>query len=188
MAEVASTCNEALLIHHLIRTAEGPKQKAYLINYFLEQFRTTLFRQTMFAEFEKITHGMQEQGEALTADRLCGIYHGLNREYFGENICVDREIGLEWARIPHFYTPFYVYQYATGFSAAIALSKRILEEGETAVEQYKNFLKGGSSAYPLDLLRMAGVDMEQREPVEDALKVFTQYLDEMERLAGNDEI
>ena len=124
----------------------------------------------------------------MTADRLCGIYHGLNREYFGENICVDREIGLEWARIPHFYTPFYVYQYATGFSAAIALSKRILEEGETAVEQYKNFLKGGSSAYPLDLLRMAGVDMEQREPVEDALKVFTQYLDEMERLAGNDEI
>ncbi len=188
VAEVASTCNEALLIHHLIRTAEGPKQKAYLINYFLEQFRTTLFRQTMFAEFEKITHGMQEQGEALTADRLCGIYHGLNREYFGENIYVDREIGLEWARIPHFYTPFYVYQYATGFSAAIALSKRILEEGETAVEQYKNFLKGGSSAYPLDLLRMAGVDMEQREPVEDALKVFTQYLDEMERLAGNDEI
>ena len=188
VAEVASTCNEALLIHHLIRTAEGPKQKAYLINYFLEQFRTTLFRQTMFAEFEKITHGMQERGEALTADRLCGIYHGLNREYFGENICIDQEIGLEWARIPHFYTPFYVYQYATGFSAAIALSRRILEEGAPAAEEYRDFLKGGSSGYPLDLLRMAGVDMEQKGPVEDALGVFTQYLDEMERLAGNDEI
>ncbi len=188
VAEVASTCNEALLIHHLIRTTEEPKQRAYLVNYFLEQFRTTLFRQTMFAEFEKITHGLQEQGETLTADRLCEIYYGLNREYFGENICVDREIALEWARIPHFYTPFYVYQYATGFSAAIALSKKILEEGEPAVEEYKSFLKGGSSHYPLELLRMAGVDMEQKKPVEDALHVFTEYLEEMERLAGNDEI
>ncbi len=188
VAEVASTCNEALLIHHLIESTEETGQKAYLINYFLEQFRTTLFRQTMFAEFEKITHGLQEQGETLTADRLCEIYYGLNREYFGKNICVDREIELEWARIPHFYTPFYVYQYATGFSAAIALSKRILEEGKAAVEEYKSFLKGGSSRYPLDLLRMAGVDMEQKRPVEDALRVFTQYLDEMERLAGNDKV
>ncbi len=188
VAEVTSTCNEALLIHHLIRTTEDPGQKAYLINYFLEQFRTTLFRQTMFAEFEKITHGMEERGETLTADRLCEIYYGLNREYFGKNICVDQEIELEWARIPHFYTPFYVYQYATGFSAAIALSKRILEEGESAVEEYKSFLKGGSSRYPLDLLRMAGVDMEQKKPVEDALHVFTQYLDEMERLADNDKV
>ena len=188
VAEVASTCNEALLIHHLIETTEEPGQKAYLINYFLEQFRTTLFRQTMFAEFEKITHGMEERGETLTADRLCGIYYGLNQEYFGKNMCVDKEIELEWARIPHFYTPFYVYQYATGFSAAIALSKRILEEGEPAVEEYKGFLKGGSSRYPLDLLRMAGVDMEQKRPVEDALCVFKQYLDEMERLAGNDKV
>ena len=188
VAEVASTCNEALLIHHLIETTEEPGQKAYLINYFLEQFRTTLFRQTMFAEFEKITHGMEERGETLTADRLCGIYYGLNQEYFGKNMCVDKEIELEWARIPHFYTPFYVYQYATGFSAAIALSKRILEEGEPAVEEYKSFLKGGSSRYPLDLLRMAGVDMEQKRPVEDALCVFKQYLDEMERLAGNDKV
>lgn len=188
VAEVASTCNEALLIHYLIETTEDKKQKAYLINYFLEQFRTTLFRQTMFAEFEKITHGLQEKGETLTADRLCEIYYGLNREYFGENICVDKEIEMEWARIPHFYTPFYVYQYATGFSAAIALSKRILEQGEPAVEDYKRFLKGGSSMYPLDLLRMAGVDMEQKKPVEDALNVFGQYLDEMERLAGNDKI
>ena len=186
VAEVASTCNEALLIHHLIKTTEDKKQKAYLINYFLEQFRTTLYRQTMFAEFEKITHGLQEKGETLTADKLCEIYYGLNREYFGENICVDKEIEMEWARIPHFYTPFYVYQYATGFSAAIALSGRILKEGEAAVEDYKRFLKGGSSMYPLDLLRMAGVDMEQKGPVEDALRVFAQYLDEMERLTGHD--
>lgn len=188
VAEVASTCNEALLIHHLIETTEEAGQKAYLVNYFLEQFRTTLFRQTMFAEFEKVTHGLAEQGETLTADRLCEIYYGLNQEYFGKNICVDREIELEWARIPHFYTPFYVYQYATGFSAAIALSKRILEEGESAVKEYQSFLKGGSSRYPLDLLRMAGVDMEQKKPVEDALHVFTQYLDEMERLADNDKV
>ncbi len=188
VAEVASTCNEALLIRHLIGKAEDPGRKAYLINYFLEQFRTTLFRQTMFAEFEKITHGMAERGETLTADRLCEIYYGLNREYFGETICVDREIELEWARIPHFYTPFYVYQYATGFSAAVALSERILKEGDCAVAQYRNFLKGGSSGYPLDLLRTAGVDMEQKAPIENALRIFTQYLDEMERLAGNDEI
>lgn len=183
VAEVASTCNEALLIHHLIGTSTDKKQKAYLINYFLEQFRTTLYRQTMFAEFEKITHGLQEEGETLTADRLCEIYYGLNQEYFGKDICIDKEIGMEWARIPHFYTPFYVYQYATGFSAAIALSKRILEEGAPAVEDYKKFLRGGSSMYPLDLLRMAGVDMEQKKPVEDALRVFEQYLDEMEGLA-----
>ena len=183
VAEVASTCNEALLIHHLLKKAKDPKTKAYLINYFLEQFRTTLYRQTMFAEFEKITHGLQEAGEALTAERLCSIYYDLNKAYFGENICIDRQIEMEWARIPHFYTPFYVYQYATGFSAAIALSGKILREGEAAVEQYKKFLKGGSSMYPLELLRLAGVDMEQKKPVEDALQVFSEYLDEMERLA-----
>lgn len=188
VAEVASTCNEALLIHHLLEETKEPKERAYLINYFLEQFRTTLFRQTMFAEFEKITHGMQERGETLTADRLCEVYYNLNREYFGKNICIDKEIELEWARIPHFYTPFYVYQYATGFSAAIALSKKILEEGACAVEDYKRFLRGGSSMYPLELLRVAGVDMEQKKPVEDALQVFVQYLDEMERLMGHDEI
>ena len=183
VAEVASTCNEALLIQHLLKKAKDPKTKAYLINYFLEQFRTTLYRQTMFAEFEKITHGLQEAGEALTAERLCSIYYDLNKAYFGENICIDRQIEMEWARIPHFYTPFYVYQYATGFSAAIALSGKILREGEAAVEQYKKFLKGGSSMYPLELLRLAGVDMEQKKPVEDALQVFSEYLDEMERLA-----
>ena len=191
VAEVASTCNEALLIHYLMeqsKKAGDQKKTMYLINYFLEQFRTTLFRQTMFAEFEKITHGLQEQGETLTADRLCEIYYDLNKLYFGEEICVDQEIAMEWARIPHFYTPFYVYQYATGFSAAIALSKRILEQGAPAVEQYKKFLKGGSSMYPLELLKMAGVDMEQKAPVQDALAVFAQYLDEMERLADHDTV
>ena len=183
VAEVASTCNEALLIHHLLKKAKDPKTKAYLINYFLEQFRTTLYRQTMFAEFEKSTHGLQEAGEALTAERLCSIYYDLNKAYFGEDICIDRQIEMEWARIPHFYTPFYVYQYATGFSAAIALSGKILREREAAVEQYKKFLKGGSSMYPLELLRLAGVDMEQKKPVEDALQVFSEYLNEMERLA-----
>ena len=191
VAEVASTCNEALLIHYLMeqsKKAGDQKKTMYLINYFLGQFRTTLFRQTMFAEFEKITHGLQEQGETLTADRLCEIYYDLNKLYFGEEICVDQEIAMEWARIPHFYTPFYVYQYATGFSAAIALSKRILEQGAPAVEQYKKFLKGGSSMYPLELLKMAGVDMEQKAPVQDALAVFAQYLDEMERLADHDTV
>ncbi|MCD8097405.1 MAG: oligoendopeptidase F [Lachnospiraceae bacterium] len=184
VAEVASTCNEALLIRHLIDHAEDSSRKAYLINYLLEQFRTTLYRQTMFAEFEKITHGLEEQGETLSADRLCEIYYDLNCQYFGEETTVDREIGMEWARIPHFYTPFYVYQYATGFSAAMALSARILREGETAVMDYKRFLKGGSSQYPLDLLHMAGVDMERKEPVEEALEVFKYYLDEMEELTG----
>ena len=191
VAEVASTCNEALLIHYLMeqsKKAGDQKKTMYLINYFLEQFRSTLFRQTMFAEFEKITHGLQEQGETLTADRLCEIYYDLNKLYFGEEICVDQEIAMEWARIPHFYTPFYVYQYATGFSAAIALSKQILEQGAPAVEQYKKFLKGGSSMYPLELLKMAGVDMEQKAPVQDALAVFAQYLDEMERLADHDTV
>ena len=191
VAEVASTCNEALLIHYLMeqsKKAGDRKKTMYLMNYFLEQFRTTLFRQTMFAEFEKITHGLQEQGETLTADRLCEIYYDLNKLYFGEEICVDQEIAMEWARIPHFYTPFYVYQYATGFSAAIALSKQILEQGAPAVEQYKKFLKGGSSMYPLELLKMAGVNMEQKAPVQDALAVFAQYLDEMERLADHDTV
>lgn len=191
VAEVASTCNEALLIHHLIeksRRAGDQKQTMYLINYFLEQFRTTLFRQTMFAEFEKITHELQEQGEALTAERLCQIYEDLNRLYFGSSMCVDQEIAMEWARIPHFYTPFYVYQYATGFSAAITLSRQILEEGEAAVERYLRFLKSGSSQNPLELLRMAGADMEQKEPVQDALAVFAQYLEEMEGLAEHDTV
>lgn len=184
VAEVASTCNESLLINHLIENTEDKKVKAYLINYFLEQFRGTLYRQTMFAEFEKITHKMVEEGAILTFESLGEVYKDLNRFYFGEDITIDEEISLEWARIPHFYTPFYVYQYATGFSAAIALSNKIRKEGNKAVEDYKKFLKGGSSMYPIDLLKMAGVDMTSSSPIDEALKVFEKYLDEMENLIG----
>ena len=183
VAEVASTCNEALLIRHLLKNSKDKQEKAYLLNYFLESFRGTLFRQTMFAEFEQKAHEMAAAGESMTSQSLCNIYKKLNEDYFGPDTVIDPEIQYEWERIPHFYTPFYVYQYATGFSAAIALSGKILREGEAAVEQYKKFLKGGSSMYPLELLRLAGVDMEQKKPVEDALQVFSEYLDEMERLA-----
>ena len=141
-----------------------------------------LFRQTMFAEFEEMAHQMAEKGEVLNAERLKEIYHRLNQEYFGDAVVIDSEIDMEWARIPHFYTDFYVYQYATGFSAAIALSKRILELGETAVEDYKKFLKGGCSADPIDLLLAAGVDMTSAEPIEAAMQVFQNLLDEFEEL------
>lgn len=182
VAEVASTCNEALLMQHLLKTTTEKQKRAYLINYQLEQFRTTLYRQTMFAEFEKITHGMVADGEPLTAESLSKIYHDLNAQYFGEDVVIDQEIDMEWARIPHFYNPFYVYQYATGYSAAIALSKRILTNGEPAVEDYVNFLKGGSSKDPIDLLKGAGVDMTKKEPVQQALSVFEELLNEMEEL------
>ena len=182
VAEVASTCNEALLMQHLLNTTTDKQKRAYLINYQLEQFRTTLYRQTMFAEFEKITHQMVGEGEPLTAEALSKIYHDLNAKYFGAEVVIDQEIDMEWARIPHFYTPFYVYQYATGYSAAIALSKRILSGGEAAVEDYVNFLKGGSSKDPIDLLKGAGVDMTQKEPVQQALSVFEELLNEMETL------
>ena len=142
----------------------------------------TLYRQTMFAEFEKIVHEQVQNGESLTADGLCETYYKLNQQYFGDGIVHDSQIAMEWSRIPHFYTPFYVYQYATGFSAAIALAGRILKEGTPAVEDYKKFLKGGSSAYPIELLRMAGVDMESAKPVREALRVFGDYLDELETL------
>ena len=182
VAEVASTCNESLLIHHLLGHTDSKEEKAYLLNHFLEQFRTTLFRQTMFAEFEKITHEMVDSGKTLNQEMLCDIYFELNRKYFGDKIVIDKEIEMEWARIPHFYTAFYVYQYATGFSAAIALSKRILELGEPAVEDYKKFLKGGCSDYPIELLKTAGVDMGSREPVKAAMKVFEELLEELEKL------
>lgn len=181
VAEVASTVNESLLIHYLIANAENAREKAYLINHFLEQFRGTLFRQTMFAEFEKITHEMVENSEALTADSLCEIYYNLNKQYFGENIYVDNEISMEWARIPHFYTAFYVYQYATGFSAAIAISKAIIAGDNEVKEGYFKFLKSGSSMYPIDLLKLCKVDMTTTKPVEDALKVFEGLLDEFEK-------
>lgn len=180
VAEVASTVNEALLMEELLKTTEDKVFKTYLLNYFMEQFRGTLFRQTMFAEFELIAHETVEKGEALTFDSLCDIYMDLNKKYFGEEIEYDKEIAWEWARIPHFYTAFYVYQYATGYSAAIALSRNILNNN--GAEQYLKFLKGGSSKYSIDLLKGAGVDMATPEPVENALKVFEGLLEEMEKI------
>lgn len=179
VAEVASTCNEALLIHHLLEDASSEGERLYLVNYFLEQFRTTLYRQTMFAEFEKITHQRAAEGQPLTADVLCEIYADLNRKYFGAGVVMDQQIRYEWERIPHFYTPFYVYQYATGFSAAIAISSKILRGEPGMVEKYKRFLSGGSSMDPIDLLKICGVDMTTPQPVEEALQVFAKYLEEM---------
>ena len=178
VAEVASTCNEALLIRYLLDQSKDEKEKAYLLNYFLEQFRATLFRQTMFAEFEKIAHAKSEAGEPLTAEVLCDIYYELNKQYFGNDIVVDKEIALEWARIPHFYTPFYVYQYSTGFSAAIAICSKILRGEPGIVEKYKKFLSSGSSLDCIDLLKICDVDMTTKEPVEEALKVFEDTLEE----------
>ena len=188
VAEVASTCNEALLMQYLLRETEDKKERAVLLNYFLEQFRTTLYRQTMFAEFERDIYEMSERGETLTADVLSARYRELNREYYGPEICVDHEIDIEWARIPHFYYNFYVYQYATGFSAAIALSQKILREGKPAVEAYLNFLKGGCSADPITLLQMAGVDMTTKTPVAQALDYFGELLEEFDQLMTDREV
>lgn len=182
VAEVASTCNENLLNDYLLKTIDDDKKRLYLLNHYLEGFRGTVFRQTMFAEFEHLIHMKAQEGEALTAELLTKEYYALNKKYFGDNIHIDEEIGLEWARIPHFYYNYYVYQYATGFSAATALSKQILEEGQPAVERYIEFLKAGSSDYPIEVLKKAGVDMTKTEPIEDALKVFEEKLTEMEEL------
>lgn len=185
VAEVASTCNEVLLLMHLYKkTFEtgDTKQRAYIINYFLEQIRTTLYRQTMFAEFELKINEMSERGEVLTADALCGLYRDLNKLYFGEDIVLDDEIAMEWARIPHFYYNYYVFQYATGISAAVALANRILTEGKPAVDDYLKFLSGGCSKDPIELLKIAGVDMTSPKPVSDALKMFGDMLKEMEKL------
>lgn len=182
VAEVASTCNEALLMQHLLKTTEDKKRRAYLINYFLEQFRTTLYRQTMFAEFELEINRRNERGESLTAESLNALYHELNHQYFGDDIVIDKEIDLEWARIPHFYYDYYVYQYATGYSAAIALSRRILKEGAPAVKDYIHFLSGGCSTDPISLLRGAGVDMASTAPIHDALQLFDELITEMEQL------
>jgi len=185
VAEVASTFNEALLTAYLLKQTDDPKLKMYLINHQLESFRTTLYRQTMFAEFEHIAHQRSEKGEALTADLLDEIYYDLNKQYYGtEGMVIDEAIKLEWARIPHFYTAFYVYQYATGISAAVALSQQVLTEGKPAVDRYLAFLKSGSSDYSTNLLAKAGVDMTSPEPVQHALSVFTSLLGEMEQLAG----
>ncbi len=182
VAEVASTCNEALLIRYLLENSKDDKEKAYLLNYFLEQFRGTVFRQTMFAEFEKIAHAKSEAGEPLTAEVLCELYYDLNKQYFGDGIVVDEEIALEWSRIPHFYTPFYVYQYATGFSAAIAISSKILNGEPGIVEKYKKFLSSGSSLDCIDLLKICDVDMTTKEPVEEALKVFESTLKDFTKI------
>ncbi len=182
VAEVASTVNESLLIRYLLSVTPDRRERAYLLNHYLEEFRGTLFRQTMFAEFEKITHSMIESGEALTAQEFCRIYRELNEKYFGSEVVIDDEIALEWARIPHFYSSFYVYKYATGISAAVSLSQQILKEGEPAVSRYTEFLKSGGSDYPLELLKKAGVDLTRPEPVEDAMKTFESILDELERL------
>lgn len=182
VAEVASTCNEALLMEYLLNKTTDKLERANLINYFLEQFRGTLFRQTMFAEFEMLTHAMAEEGKTLTAEALSKLYYDLNVKYFGDDIVVDKEIEIEWARIPHFYYNFYVYQYATGYSAAMALSRKILDEGEPAVKNYIKFLSSGSSASPIDLLKIAGVDMTTPEPINSALSVFGKLIDELDNL------
>lgn len=182
VAEVASTCNESLLMQHLLKKTNDKKTRAYLINYFLEQFRTTLYRQTMFAEFEMKINEASGRGESLTAEFLNRVYRDLNVFYYGDAVTVDEKIALEWARIPHFYYNFYVFQYATGFSAAMALSDRILKEGENAVRDYLAFLSGGCSKDPISLLQGAGVDMRTSGPVRSALSLFDSLLDEMEEL------
>ena len=183
VAEVASTTNESLLNDYLLNTIEDEQKRIYLLNHYLEGFRGTVFRQTMFAEFEHLIHQKAQNNEALTAESLTNDYYELNKKYYGtEDIIVDEEIGLEWSRIPHFYYNYYVYQYATGFSAAAALSKGILTEGDPAVERYIGFLKAGSSDYPIEVLKKAGVDMTSKKPVEDALKVFEEKLTELEQL------
>ena len=182
VAEVASTCNEALLMQYLLARTEDSKKRAVLINYFLEQFRTTLYRQTMLAEFELKAHEMAAAGETLTADNLKAMYLQLNKDYYGEETVVDEEIAIEWARIPHFYRNFYVYQYATGFSAAIAISQKIQKEGAPAVENYLKFLSGVCSTDPVSLLKIAGVDMSTPAPVESALELFGRLIDELDAL------
>ncbi|MER2171944.1 MAG: M3 family metallopeptidase, partial [Psychrobacillus psychrodurans] len=183
VAEVASTCNEALLNDYLLKTIDDPKKRIYLLNHWLEGFRGTVFRQTMFAEFEHIIHQLDQNGEALTADKLTEEYYKLNQKYFGDEIIIDEQIGLEWARIPHFYYNYYVYQYATGLSAATALSNQILTEGKPAVDRYINeFLKAGCSDYPIEVLKKAGVDMNTADPIEEACRVFEEKLNELEQL------
>ena len=182
VAEVASTCNEALLMDYLRKQNLDPKFQAYLINHFMEQFRTTLFRQCMFAEFEKIINEKTANNEVLTSDALNQIYADLNKFYYGEDVIVDDEISMEWARIPHFYMNFYVYQYATGFSAAMALSQKLLHGTQADIEAYLSFLKGGCTKSPVELLRMAGVDMASPKPIEDAIELFDSLIDEFESI------
>ncbi|HZC05808.1 MAG TPA: oligoendopeptidase F [Ktedonobacterales bacterium] len=182
VAEVASTLNEALLTHYLLQTADDRALKLYVVNHALETFRGTLYRQTLFAEFEREIHAKAEAGEALTSELLCKVYKGLNDKYYGAEVAVDDLIEIEWSRIPHFYSSFYVYQYATGISASSALASQILSEGEPAVRRYKQFLSSGSSDYSINLLRDAGVDLATPQPIQAALDTFGRYLDELESL------
>ncbi|WP_163537067.1 oligoendopeptidase F [Gracilibacillus sp. YIM 98692] len=182
VAEVASTCNEALLNDYLVQQTNDPKEKLFLLNHFLEGFRGTVFRQTMFAEFEHQIHLLAQEGETLTADKFTELYYALNKKYFGSDLIIDDEIGLEWARIPHFYYNYYVYQYATGYAAAQSLAFQIMEEKDTAVKRYLGYLKAGSSDYPIEVLKQAGVDMTEKTPILNALKVFEEKLNEMENL------
>lgn len=182
LAEVASTTNEALLMDYLLNKSTDPKEKMYLLTYYADQFRTTVFRQTMFAEFEKIIHQRAEDGESLTPQDLSAVYYDLNVKYYGKDMVVDKDIEMEWARIPHFYNSFYVYKYATGFSAATSFAKQILEEGKPAVDRYLGFLKSGGSDYSINILAKAGVDMSSPEPIREAMSVFESVIEQMEQL------
>lgn len=182
LAEVASTTNEALLMDYLLNKSTDPKEKMYLLTYYADQFRTTVFRQTMFAEFEKIIHQRAEEGESLTPQDLSSIYYDLNVKYYGKDMVIDQDIEMEWARIPHFYNSFYVYKYATGFSAATSFAKQILEEGKPAVDRYLGFLKSGGSDYSINILSKAGVDMSSPEPIREAMSVFESVIEQMEQL------
>ncbi len=183
VAEVASTTNEILLLKYLLNNAKSDKEKAYLINHFLESFKGTLYRQTMFAEFERESNKLSESGTPLTADELSGLYLSLNKKYFGEDMISDPLIAYEWCRIPHFYYNFYVYQYATSFSASVAVADRILTEGKKAVEEYKSFLRSGCTDDPVSLLKLAGVDLSTEKPIQAALDVFERTIGDMEALA-----
>jgi len=182
VAEVASTCNEVLLMRHLLKKTQDKAERAYLINHFLDSFKGTIYRQTMFAEFELMMGRMAESGETLTAEALSEKYLELNRLYFGPDMVSDPQIAWEWTRIPHFFYNYYVFQYATGYSAAVAIANRILTEGESAVKDYKRFLSGGSSTDPISLLKIAGVDMSSPEPVNSALSLFGELVDEMAKI------
>lgn len=182
VAEVASTCNEVILIDYLLKHSQSDEEKKYLYGHYLEQFKGTLFRQTMFAEFEMITHRMAQDGEVLNAESLCGTYKKLNEKYFGKDMVIDEEIAYEWARIPHFYTPFYVYQYATGFSAAVAIATKIINGDKEVLHGYREFLKGGSSMHPIELLSLCKIDMSKPDVIQDALNVFDSLIEDFKKI------
>lgn len=184
VAEVASTTNEILLLEYLLKNTTDKKERAYLLNHYLDSFKGTVFRQTQFAEFEMKSNELCESGESLNAENLNAMYYELNQRYYGPDMISDEQIAYEWARIPHFYYDFYVYQYATSFSASVAIARAILSEGAPAVERYKKFLSGGCSKPPVELLKIAGVNMETAAPIESAMKAFEEILGELENLVG----